>query len=153
MRNDHRLDDGFSTIITLANLPTVKLYEREVTPPGFKGGGPIETTTMRNTAWRTQAPKKLKTLDPVHAVVAFATEVIPQVQAQIGVNQLVTVTFPDQSTMAFYGWLEEFTPSAFTDGTQPTATISIQPSLRNALGAETAPVYASNSTSAESDAE
>ncbi len=150
MRNDHRLDDGFSTIITLANIPTIKLYEKDVTPPGFKGGGPIETTNMRNTAWRTQAPKKLKTLDPVKATVSFATEVIPLVQAQIGVNQLVTITFPDQSTIVFYGWMEEFTPSNFTEGTQPTATISIQPSNRDATGAEVAPAYAVNSSSAES---
>lgn len=141
MSNDTRLDDGFSTIITLANLPSVKLYEREVTPPGFKGGGPIETTTMRNTAWRTQAPKKLKTLDPVTSTVAFATEVIPQVQGQIGVNQLVQITFPDGSRIEFFGWVEEFTLSAFTEGEQPTATLSIQPSNRNAGGEETAPTY------------
>lgn len=147
MQNALRLDDGFSTIITLANLPTVKLYEREVTPPGFSMGGPIETTTMRNTAWRTNAPRQLKTLSPVSSTVAFATEVIPLVQAQIGVNQLVTVTFPDTSSMEFYGWMEEFAPSAFTEGEQPTATVTIQPSNRNALGAEVAPAYSSHESS------
>lgn len=147
MANDKRLDDGFSTIITLENIPTVKLYEREVTPPGFSAGGPIETTTMRNTAWRTNAPKKLKTLAPVSATVAFATEAIPIVQGQIGVNQLVTLTFPDGSTIEFYGWLEEFTLGAFTEGEQPTATITVQPSLRDSSGEEVAPEYSEQASS------
>lgn len=136
-----RLDDGFSTIITLENLPTVKLYEKEVTPPGFTAGGAIETTTMRNTAYRTSAPRKLKSLSPVSATVAYATEALEQIWAQIGVNQLVTVTFPDTSTIAFYGWIEEFTPSTHTEGEQPTANLVIQPGMRNPAGEEVAPVY------------
>jgi hypothetical protein len=49
--SDLRLDDGFSTIITFANAPTIKLYEKEVTPPEIMIGNAIDTTTMRNTAW------------------------------------------------------------------------------------------------------
>lgn len=142
MTSATRLDDGFSTIITLENLPTVKLYEKEVTPPGITSGGPIETTTMRTTVWRTNAPRQLKSLSPVSATVAFATEVVPQMVAQVGVNQLITVTFPDGSTIEFYGWIEEFTPAAFTEGEQPTATLTVQPSLTDPDTGETvAPVY------------
>lgn len=139
--NELRLDDGFSTIITLENLPTVKLYEKEVTPPGFTAGGPIDTTTMRNTAYRTMAPRRLKNLTPVNVVAAYATEAIEQIWAQIGVNQLITVTYPDESTIEFYGWLESFTPAAHKEGEQPTATVVIQPGMRNADGAEVAPDY------------
>ena len=138
---NQRLDDGFSTIITLANIPNVKLYEKEVTPPGITAGGPIDTTTMRNITWRTMAPRALKSLTPVSATVAFATEAIPQVQAQIGINQLITVTFPDQSTLVFWGWLEEFTIGALVEGEQPTATISVNPGNIDEDGAEVAPVY------------
>jgi hypothetical protein len=142
MTSATRLDDGFSTIITLENLPTVKLYEKEVTPPGITSGGPIETTTMRTTVWRTNAPRQLKSLSPVSATVAFATEVVPQMVAQVGVNQLITVTFPDGSTIEFYGWIEEFTPAAFTEGEQPTATLTVQPSLTDPdTGDTVAPVY------------
>src|SRR5215813_8049687 len=93
--NQLRLDDGFSTIITLSNIPSVRFYEKEVTPPGYTAGGPIDTTTMRNIAYRTQAPRKLKSLSPVSATVAYATEALDDIWPQIGINQLCTVTFPD----------------------------------------------------------
>jgi len=142
MPNDVRMDDGFSTIITIANLPSVKLYEKEVTPPGMTAGGAIDTTTMRSNAWRQMSPRQLKTLSPMSATVAYATEVIPQVRDQLAVNQLITVTFPDDSILEFYGWIEEFTPGAFTEGEQPTATLTIQPSLTDpSTGLTVAPVY------------
>lgn len=136
-----RLDDGFSTIITLANIPSVKIYEKEVTPPGLTGGGPIDTTTMRNDNWRTMSPKSLKSLTALSAVVAFATEAIQVIQEQININQLITVTFPDNSSLTFYGWVDEFTLGKFSEGEQPTATLTIQPSLHDAAGAEVAPDY------------
>lgn len=136
-----RLDDGFSTIITLANIPTVKIFEKEITPPGISAGGATDTTTMRNDTWRTMAPKMLKTLTAASATVAFATNAIPVLMGQISVKQLITVTFPDQSTLAFWGWIDEFTPSAFVEGEQPTATITIQPSNTDDNDQEVAPVW------------
>lgn len=137
-----RMDDGFATFITLSLDPTIKLWEKDVTPPGITAGGPIETTTMRNTAWRTNAPRKLKTLSQVTATVAYATDAIePLIANQIGKNQLVMVTFPDESNFQFWGWVEEFTPATHTDGEQPTANLVVQPSLRNNDGDEVAPVY------------
>lgn len=139
--NDLRLDDGFATFITFANMPTVKIWEKEVTPPGFTAGGPIDTTTMRNTALRTSAPRKLKTLTQVSATVAYATSALAVVNAQIGVNQLITIHYPDGSTLAFWGWLESFTPASNSEGNQPTAAIVVNPSNRDNDGAETAPIY------------
>lgn len=139
--NQLRLDDGFATIITLANLPTVKFYEKEVTPPGYTAGGPIETTTMRNLAYRTSAPRKLKSLTQVTVTVAYATEALTQIWAQIAVNQLITITFPDGSTIEFWGWVESFTPGAHKEGDQPTASMVIHPGMRDADGNEVAPAY------------
>lgn len=136
-----RFDDGFSTIITLANLPNVKIYEKEVTPPGITAGGPIDTTTMRNTVWRTMAPRQLKSLTVVSATVAFAFDAQEAIAGQVGVNQEVTITFPDGATLTFWGWVEDFTPAAFTEGEQPTAALSIQPSNHDADGEEVAPDY------------
>lgn len=143
-----RYDDGFSTLITLSTLPAVKLYEKDITPPGMSAGGPVDVTTMRNTTWRTMSPRKLKTLTPVSVTVAYAFESLSQLLAQIGKNQLITITFPDNSTLAFWGWLEEFTPGANTEGEQPTATMSIQPSNHNnsATVTEVAPVFVDAST-------
>ncbi len=146
-KNQLRLDDGFSTIITLQNLPTVKLFERDVTPPGYTAGGPIETTTMRNLAYRTSAPRKLKSLSQIKATVAYATEALQEVWAQIGVNQLITITFPDESTISFWGWVESFTPSDHKEGEQPTAALIVHPGMRDADGVEVAPDYEAASES------
>jgi hypothetical protein len=137
------MGDGFSTILTFANLPTVKIYEKEVTPGGVSGGGATDVTTMRNTGYRTNMPKKLKSVGATSAVVAYATSARPLIEAQINVNQLLTVTYPDGATWAQWGWIDEFTPSAHTDGEQPTATLTFQPSnLNNATPpVVTAPVY------------
>lgn len=139
--NELRLDDGFATYITFASLPAVKLFEKEVNPPGMTGNGPIDTTTMRNTAWRTSAPKALKTMPAITATVAYATEVFPLLYAQVGINQPIVVVFPDGASVSFWGWIEEFTPGANTEGEQPTATLTIQPSMRDSAGAEIAPAY------------
>jgi len=146
--NELRLDDGFATFITFENIPTVKLFEKEVNPPGMTANGPIDTTTMRNTAWRTMAPKALKTMPQISATVAYATDAIEVLYGQVGVNQPIVVTFPDASTVSFWGWIEEFTPGANVEGEQPTATLTVQPSLRNDAGDEVAPVYAFESASA-----
>src|SRR5207253_1537103 len=110
--NQKRLDDGFSTLITLENIPDVKLFEKEVTPPAMQAGGPIETTTMRNIAVRTAAPKKLKNLGPVNSTCAYATDALSSIYAQLGVNQRITVTFPDGSRWRYWGWLDAFTPGS-----------------------------------------
>lgn len=136
-----RLDDGFSTTIELEGAPTVKLYEKEITPPNISAGGPIETTTMRNLAWRTRSPKKLKAMGAITAVCAYATDAIPVLFAQVGVNQRMTISFADGSWLRIWGWLEEFTPAAFTEGEQPTASVVFQPSMHDNNGIEVAPEY------------
>ncbi len=138
-----RLDDGHGTFITFANIPAVKIYEKEVNPPGMSANGAIDTTTMRNVEWRTMAPKSLKTMPQIQATVAYATDAFDILYGQIAVNQPIVITFPDVSTISFWGWIEEFVPGANVEGEQPTATLTIQPSLRNDDGAEIAPAYLS----------
>jgi len=138
-----RIDDGHPTIIDFAAMPsgeTPLYWEKEVTPPGLSGGGPNETTTMRNATWRTNAPKKLITMAPGSFLASYDPEVMDQMLSLLNVNNLITVTYPDGSTYAFWGWLDEFTPNACVEGEQPTAVCSIQPSNQNANGVETAPV-------------
>jgi hypothetical protein len=139
--NQKRLDDGFSTLITLENIPDIKLFEKEVTPPAMQAGGPIETTTMRNVVVRTAAPKKLKNLGPVNATCAYATDSLETIYAQLGINQRITVTFPDGSRFRYWGWLDSFTPGSNKEGEQPTAAVVFQPSMRDNDGVERAPEY------------
>ena len=136
-----RIDDGHSTLITFADYPTVSIWEKEVTPPGISGGGANDTTTMHNSVWRTNAPKKLKTMSNSSFSAAYDPAVFDTMVSMINVNQLITITFADSATIAFWGWVDEFTPGAAVEGEQPTADVTIITSNQNASLVETAPVY------------
>jgi hypothetical protein len=136
-----RIDDGFSTLIAFSNYPSVSFWEKEVTPPGMEGGGANEISTMRNTTWRTKAPKSLVSLTDCSFTAAYDPVVYDDVVAMINENQLITITFPDGATLAFWGWLDNFTPNANVEGEQPTASCVIIPSNQSDSYAEKAPVY------------
>lgn len=139
-----RLDDGFSTTISFSENPSVKLWEKEVTPPGIDGGGAIDTTTMRNTEWRTMWPKALKTLTEATVSAAYDPAVYDELLAMIQVNQLITITFSDGSSLAFWGFLNGVNPQSVKEGDQPVASVSIIPTNQNASKVETAPVYSAS---------
>lgn len=136
-----RIDDGFQTTVSFADNPTVKFYEKTVTPPGMDGGGANDTTTMRNSTLRTKAPKKLKSMTDMTMTAAYDPEVYSSVWAMINQNQLITVNFPDGSDIQFWGWLDKFMPGEIREGEQPTATVTVVCSNQNDSGAEVAPVY------------
>ena len=136
-----RLDDGYQTLLSFATDPTVLFYEKSVTPPGVDGGGETDTTTMLNTTWRTRNPKALVTLSNASMTVAYDPACYPEIIALVNINNLITVTFPDGDTLAFWGWLNTFTPGENQEGEQPTAEIEIIPSNQNASQVETAPVH------------
>jgi hypothetical protein len=141
------LQDGHSTIISFANDPAVKFKEVGVTPPGISGGGANDFTNMRNVTWRTKAPKKLKSMDDMSGEVQYDPAVYDSgsgangVVDMINVNQLITVTFPDGDTVAFWGWLDNFAPNQAQEGEPPTANITVICSNINGSGVETAPVH------------
>ena len=137
-----RLDDGFATTIefSASGSPGATFWEKEVTPPGMEGGGPNDTTTMRNTDYRTQSPKQLITMTDATLKVAYDAEAINYIVDLINVNNLITITYPDGAELAFWGWLNTWTPDALVEGEQPTATITIHASNQNASGDETGPV-------------
>lgn len=139
-----RIDDGHSTTISFSAGGSgmgVTMSEREVTPPGMSMGGENDTTTMRNGTWRTKAPKQLKTLTPCTVSVTYDSEIYDELLTLLGVNQLITITFPDDSTLAFWGWVDEFTPGNIVEGEPAVGDITIIPSNQNASQEETAPVY------------
>ena len=137
------IDDGFPTLVTFSESTSAALYfyEKEVTPPGFSAGGENDTTTMRNTAWRTKAPKSLITLTSFSEVAKYDPIILDEITGMIGVNQQITITFPDSSTWVFWGWVDEFTPNSITEGTMATANLTVVPSNQNGSQVETAPVY------------
>lgn len=137
-----RMDDGYSTLISLGGTD---FWEKTVTPPGLSAGGEVDTTTMRNSTWRTRNPKQLFTMSPMSATVAWDPAGYDTILTDLGVNQEIVVTFPDGSTLTFWGWLDEFTPGENAEGEQPTADVTFIPSNQDASGDEIAPVYAAAS--------
>jgi len=142
-----RIDDGHSTIIEFSAASSVMgvvLWEKTVTPPGIDGGGENDTTTMRNLIWHTRSPKTLKTLTEFSFTAAYDPACYDEVLALLQVNNQITVTFPDGSSLTFWGWLDKFTPGEVTEGEQPEADVVVIPSNQNDSGVETAPVYAAS---------
>ena len=136
-----RIDDGFSTTITLSGNTSISLWEKEVVPPGIIGGGPIDTTTLRNTTWRTAKPKQLKTVGNSTVVAAFDVSVYEEIVALTNINQRITVNFPDDSALQFYGFIDEFSLNPIVEGLQPTALMQMVPTNTNDAGSEVAPIH------------
>lgn len=138
-----RIDDGFKTLIAFSagtSGVTFTFYEKEITPPSVEGGGPNDTTTMRNIRFRTKKPKQLVSLGTMTAVGAYDPAVLDEIMAMIQVNQVITITYPDDSTESFWGWLESFVKGNIVEGEQPTATITIEASNQDNDGVEKPPV-------------
>lgn len=143
------IDDGFKTTIAFsAGTSGIVLAdimkEKTLKPPGIAGGGPTVTTTMRNTTWRTKAPKSLKTLTPAAITVSYDSALIDEIVAMLNTNQSMVITYPDTSTLTFWGWIDNWEPNPHEEGEQATAELVIETSNQNAAGAETAPVYAAD---------
>ena len=141
------INDGHPTTISFAGGfsgtgGVLEMKEKELTPPGVEGGGPNDTTTMRNSTWRTKQPKQLLTLTDSTITVAYDPDVYNEILAMVNVNQEITITFPDATTLTFWGWVDMFSPNAVVEGEQPTAEITIVPSNQDTAGTETAPVIA-----------
>ena len=122
-----KLDDGFPTFIVFAADPDVSLWEKTVKPPGLDGGDPIDTTTMLNDNLRTFASRSLKTMTPMTTTMAYDPKVFSQLLTLINVETTITVRFPNGDTLAFYGYLRSFEPNEISEGEQPTASVTIQP--------------------------
>jgi hypothetical protein len=135
------MTDGHPTTVAFAEDATVKLDEKTVTPPSIEGGGENDVTTMLNVEWRTRMPKKLKTLGEMSLTAAYDPAVYPEIVAMINVNQLITITFPDSSTVAFWGWIDTFEPGEISEGEQPEADLTVIASNLNSTLVETGPVY------------
>lgn len=135
------LQDGFKTLITFAMNGAVKLKEREVTPPGLTGGGAINTSTMRNNTMVTKSPKSLMDTKGIALQCNYDPAVYNDIKSMLLENQQITVTFPDNSKIIVWGWIEEFQPTGLKEGDFPIADVKIELSNVNGSGAETAPVY------------
>ena len=96
---------------------------------------------MRNSAVRTFYPKQLYTLGDATVTVAWDPTLYEEMASVIGVNQTITITFPDATTLAFWGTLDGFAPNEQEEGVQPTAVLTILASNLNDSDVETEPTW------------
>lgn len=138
------LTDGHPTRVTFYALGTgvtLLAKEKEVTPPGFDGGGENDTTTFRNEVFRTRQPKKLITLTNGSLTVQYDPAIYDQILSLINVNGVIRTDFSDGSAIEFWGWLNNFTPNNIVEGAMPTAACTIIASNQDDSGNEIGPDY------------
>lgn len=134
------LIDGAGTKVDFDASANVKFSELSLQPPGFTGGGAINTTGLRNVRVRTQQPKKLVSVSSSKGTVKYDPLFLEDAYALQGVNGEITITHADGATTVGWGWLEDFTPNENEEGNEPIADILIEWSNENASGVETKPV-------------
>lgn len=143
-----RLTSQHPNYITFALAPNFPLWEVSTKPPGVSFGGENETTTQRNNVWRSYQPKHLRRLTPLTGRCSYAASIFTNIHNIGGKNQLITRTFSDGATLAFWGWLDTFEPEEdnISEDGQPTATFTVIPSNQDNTGAEVAPVFTAGTT-------
>lgn len=116
------LQDGYQTLIGLTLDPTIKLWEKTVTPPGVDGGDAVDFTTMHNTLWRTKAPRNLQEMTDISCTCNYDPDVYTNLLTAVNRADTITVLFPDGSKVAVYGYLQKFEPSDISEGDPPEAS-------------------------------
>lgn len=138
--------DGQSTTFSFGTTVALRFREKRVTPPDYKGGGPLDGTDMRNVNMRTKASKKLITAGQMKTSGYYDPFLYSQFVSNIQVNQTINLLFPDFSLVVFYGWLEEFNPEEHREGENPMAELIMEISNQNGagrgvMGSEVLPAY------------
>jgi hypothetical protein len=134
--------DGFKALITIALAPNFEFWESSITPPGYDGGDPVDTTTMHNNTVRTKAPRDLIDMPDMTTSGLFNAAIYTSIRAIINKPTTITITWPDQSTLAFYGFVRVFAPGDLTEGGRMEGTITITVTNQDpTTGAEELPVY------------
>lgn len=136
------LENGFKSLITLGNDPDISFWEIDNTPPGFTVGPPIDKTTQHNTTYRTKAPPQLKEVTDGSITAGYDPNVVTQIIQQLGVEQSITYLMPDGSEEVHFGYVQDFIRDPLSDGTLPTAKLTIvHTSCDPTSGAEAAFVF------------
>jgi hypothetical protein len=137
-----KLGDGYQTLITMQLKPNIQLWEVTVKPGGFDGGEKVDTTTMHNLKWRTMAPRHLYTLTDMSTTCAYDPDFIPDLLSVLNVQQAITTYFPDNSAIAFFGFLQKAEFQDNKEGAMPLADVVFTPTNWDYVnGVEAGPVF------------
>lgn len=139
-----KLKEGFRIKHTFARNTTLSVWEIGVAAPGIDGGEPVEQTTQHNVDWETMAPRQLKKLTSFTFTAAFDPDVYNQLLLLINAEDTCTETFPDGSTLAYFGYLQKADIDTLERGKQPTMSITVCPTNFDPVGkVEAGPVLTS----------
>lgn len=139
--NGRKLKTGFKSLITFARVPDLAIFEMAVTPPGFDGKEPVDTTTMHNTVWDTMAPRKLVKMTNIKGKCAYDPKVWSDILSCLNIEDTITKRWSDGSTIAAFGFLNKFDPDEESEDKMPTASFEIVITNTDpTTGAEQAPV-------------
>lgn len=137
------LKNGYGFTLSHADYPNLFLSidPTELTPPGIDGGDATDITTQSNTNVRTKEPRSLKEITDGSLTVAYDPAVLSDLMNAVNDNGLLTLTFPDGSSWAFYGYFKDFSPGAMNEEDMPTADITVVVTNVDNDGGEQVPVY------------
>lgn len=122
------LRDGFRSLLAFANDPTLPLWEDidgGVKPPGVSGGDKIPTTTMHSNTYRTFASRQLKTLTDGSMTCGYDTKALPRLVTLTNWESAITQHFPDDSTLDFWGFMQDVEFDPLVEGEMPSCTVTI----------------------------
>lgn len=132
--------DGAKVSITFAQ-GSLSVGVVGLQPTALDTGEPIEITTLNNSNIKTYLAPTFKDLRELKLTCQYGSATLTALLAQLGVNQLVTVTWSDTKTWTFYGYIRSATPNEMTAGKLPTMEIVVQPTnVHSSTSAETLPV-------------
>lgn len=123
---------GFGISVGFSADETLKLYCKNVTPPGFDAGEDIDITTNETINAMEMAPADLGQPTDMTLTAAENLADRAKLQALIGTHQEITLTFKKgKNRETGYqikfddAWIRSWTPSDHTIGEQPTIEIVI----------------------------
>lgn len=122
-----KLRNGYQALLVFSADTNCEYYEISVGLPGMTSGDAIENTTQQNAIWRTMGPRTLVTLEEFQVTAGYDPIVYSSLLNILGVEQTVTIIFPDTSTLAFFGFLRSVEFDPLVDGTMPQLTMTITP--------------------------
>ena len=133
---DTAIYDGKGTTITFGTSTTF-ILEMVRLNPGGQEVADIDVTHLGNTGYKTKKAAALKESAPI----TFDAHYDPSVTVPYGVNEVITITFPDGGTKVVQGFLQTLDPGDAVEGDKMTCTGSITVSNLNGSCVETGPVY------------
>lgn len=123
MARDKGMPDGYRTRVTFSDFPVVYFWIKKITPPGYEGGEPIDTTTMDNETYMSKYPKSLIDITNSTLTVTYDPAFYSIAEDMVNVPTFITFEFPDDATVTDYGWVQSFKPNEHSIGEQPTAAV------------------------------